>query len=142
MTTEQPAKIDDSSTFRKIQLFPEKMARTVKDGLNAIASSITGKNVEDRLSEYTEVYGEILIGLHEDVEELKKAANSRAEDFVRLEETIFLMNQRIEAFASEGLSLKKLRRGIWINRFIILATVGTVVWLAYRNPWVLNIKFF
>lgn len=124
-------KKESENALRKLQEFPVNVARTIRDAVAGIAGTISGKNVEDRIGEYTEIYGEILVGLFEDMEEMKKILNAATETYGNLDESVVQLSQRIEAFIAEGNTLKKMRRGILINRLLILTALalsGLAVW--------------
>ena len=48
-----------------------------------IFDKITGKELDDRIKEYSEIYGEILLGLHQKVEVLENQLRSKDEELKR-----------------------------------------------------------
>lgn len=70
------------SGFSKFASFTSEAARAVGDSLSNLAGSLTGKTLEDRIQEYSEVYGEILLHINDRMDQLEKR-QSNLED-VRL----------------------------------------------------------
>ncbi len=69
----------------------EKSNDTIKaitDSLNNFAGALTGRNLEEKLLEYSEVYGEILLYLYQEQENQKKEIKHLKKEIFRLEEKI------------------------------------------------------
>lgn len=59
--------------------------KAIADSINQFTGSLTGKNLEDKLIEYSEVYGEILLYLYKTVENQKKEIKFLKKEIKRLE---------------------------------------------------------
>ena len=96
---------------------PEKgstLLQTMGEGLTNIADTLTGKHLENRIREYTELYADVLLGLHRDLRHLEAKTESlpdKAEfqHFMRGVQTL-----RIIAVCSVVTSLISLGGFIWI----------------------------
>jgi len=57
---------------------PEKgsILQTMGEGLTSIADTLTGKHLENRIREYTELYADVLLGLHRDLRNLEAKTES------------------------------------------------------------------
>jgi hypothetical protein len=73
------------------------MARLFPKRIKAAAGTLSGKNVEEALAEYGSVYGEVLLGLHRDLEALRR-------DFERLQIST----------DEQGIALRRLREQIQV----------------------------
>ncbi|MCB1139724.1 MAG: hypothetical protein KDK23_13250 [Leptospiraceae bacterium] len=60
------------SGFSKFASFTSEAARAVGDSLSNLAGSLTGKTLEDRIQEYSEVYGEILLHINDRMDQLER----------------------------------------------------------------------
>ncbi len=68
-----------ASGFDRFASFTSEAARAVGDSLGNLAGSLTGKSLEDRIQEYSEVYGEILLHLNDRMDGLEKRQSSLEE---------------------------------------------------------------
>ncbi|GIX42632.1 MAG: hypothetical protein KatS3mg129_2365 [Leptospiraceae bacterium] len=59
--------------------------KAIADSINKFTGSLTGKNLEDKLIEYSEVYGEILLYLYKTVENQKKEIKFLKKEIKQLE---------------------------------------------------------
>lgn len=67
------------SGFDRFASFTAEAAKAVGDSLGNLAGSLTGKSLEDRIQEYSEVYGEILLHLNDRMDGLEKRQSSLEE---------------------------------------------------------------
>lgn len=65
-----------ASGFDRFASFTADAAKAVGDSLGNLAGSLTGKSLEDRIQEYSEVYGEILLHLNDRMDGLEKRQSS------------------------------------------------------------------
>jgi hypothetical protein len=59
--------------------------KAILDSLNNFTGTLTGKNLEEKLVEYSEVYGEILLYLYNQIENQKKEIKFLKKEIIRLE---------------------------------------------------------
>ncbi len=76
-----------------------------KESIADTLGKISGKNIEDKISEYSEIYGEILLGMNREIEtDRRLIRESRAEM-----DQIFQQTKNIQASISENIDeLRKL----------------------------------
>ncbi|MBY6275603.1 hypothetical protein [Symbiobacterium thermophilum] len=63
-----------------------------------ILDQITGKAIAQQVTEYSEIYGEILIGLHRDVEHLRDDVDRAQQALARAEQKIERLDQQPPAW--------------------------------------------
>ena len=54
--------------FREIKKKPEEAAKTISKGVGEATDALTGKKVENLVSEYSDTYTKVALGLHQDLE--------------------------------------------------------------------------
>ncbi|MCX7811249.1 MAG: hypothetical protein N2247_10085 [Leptospiraceae bacterium] len=64
--------------------------KAIAESLNQFAGSLTGKNLENKLIEYSEVYGEIILYLYNQLENQKREIKHLKKELYRIES---LLNQ-------------------------------------------------
>lgn len=67
--------------------------KAITESLNNFAGTLTGKNLEEKLVEYSEIYGEILLYLYQEQENQKKEIRHLKKEILRLEEKIIKNTQ-------------------------------------------------
>ncbi|MFN3603434.1 MAG: hypothetical protein ACK4UJ_01855 [Leptonema sp. (in: bacteria)] len=66
----------------------QNLLESIAESFSKLSGSLTGKNIEEKLIEYSEVYGEILLNLHRSIEELKKENKFLKKEISKLETQI------------------------------------------------------
>lgn len=90
------------------------LLQTMGEGLTNIADTLTGKHLENRIREYTELYADVLLGLHRDLRHLEAKTESLPDktEFQHLMRGVQAL--RIIAVCSVLTSLVSLGGFIWI----------------------------
>lgn len=95
--------------------------KAVGESLSNLAGAITGKTLEDRIVEYSEIFGDVLLRLHETVEQLKqdRATLSAAE-----RETLRKL-EKISGpeYITAIQDAARLRNSMMVNRWISIGAV-------------------
>lgn len=82
--------------------------------VKATVNQLSGKNVEEKLEEYSETYGEILLGFHREIESQKKRLSD--------------LESRTEVIESLQREVRRLTIVAWAA-VAITAALGVVLWL-------------
>ncbi|MBW7857994.1 MAG: hypothetical protein H3C43_06850 [Leptonema sp. (in: Bacteria)] len=69
--------------------------QAVTDTLSQMAGSLTGKNLEQKIQEYTSVYGEILLGMHNRLNDLERENKALRKESSQQHRRITGLEQRI-----------------------------------------------
>lgn len=69
---------------------------------------ISGKNVEEKVDEYSEIYGEILLGMHRDLEAMHQIVEKHKEKTIQLENLFNVKIQEVKSFENELIEMKNL----------------------------------
>jgi predicted RNase H-like nuclease (RuvC/YqgF family) len=69
--------------------------RAVTESIKQIAGSLTGKNLEQKIQEYTSVYGEILLGMHNRLNDLERQVKSLRKEVSRQHRQIQSLESKI-----------------------------------------------
>ena len=99
--------------------------KAVTESINQMAGSLTGRNLEQKIQEYTSVYGEILLGMHNRLNDLERESKSLRKE----------VSQQYRRISSLENKLSEERRGrSRTDRLIgltalILSTASLVLWL-------------
>ena len=59
----------------------------VKENFTGAVNRISGKSVEEKISEYTEIYGEILLGMNRELETSRRLISEYREEMSQLTDT-------------------------------------------------------
>jgi hypothetical protein len=90
---------------------PSSVLRRVEERFDGVLGRISGKAVEDKIAEYSEVYGEVLLGLHRDLENHSRLLQD--------------CQRRLVAQAKQIQHL----RFLCILSFVLVIAIGMAVWL-------------
>ncbi|MCE9597211.1 MAG: hypothetical protein K8S54_04515 [Spirochaetia bacterium] len=99
---------------------PEKgsnLLQSMGEGLTNIADSLTGRHLENRIREYTELYADVLLGLHRDLRNLEARAESLPDK---------------KQFESMMASMQLTRKLLVVSICISLASIGGFLWILLR----------
>ncbi|MBL8021891.1 MAG: hypothetical protein JNM27_19610 [Leptospirales bacterium] len=99
---------------------PEKgsnLLQSMGEGLTNIADSLTGRHLENRIREYTELYADVLLGLHRDLRNLEARTESLPDK---------------KQFESMMASMQRTRTLLIVSICVSLASVGGFVWILLR----------
>ena len=111
------AEATGQSGFDRFASFTSDAAKAVGDSLGNLAGSLTGKTLEDRIQEYSEVYGEILLHLNDRMDGLEKRQSGL--ESVRLSPELIARLKELrqndpEFFTVEG--QRSIRRSVAITK--------------------------
>lgn len=70
--------------------------QAVTDTLSQMAGSLTGRNLEQKIQEYTSVYGEILLGMHNRLNDLERENKALRKESSQQHRRINGLEQKIE----------------------------------------------
>jgi hypothetical protein len=116
--------------FRRIGVGASKSSHKLAKAVTGATDRITGKAVEERIDEYSEIYGEILVGMHRELQEHKSQVSEAVKEMRSLlDEARKISNElrapyrpirRAYSFAitSIVLSLLAIGASIWIYAFV------------------------
>ena len=82
---------------------------------------ISGKAVEEKIGEYSEVYGEVLLGLHKELEKQSTLLEKHEQQFnsqVRLKSQVKKLNGQVQQL-----------RTLCILSYVFAIGVGVVLWM-------------
>ena len=94
------------------------VARQVSSSLQNVTGAFSGANVERQIAEYSELYTQVLLGLHQDL----VAQNRKFQDY----------DSQIEMLKSGVASIRTLRIVASAALFVALAAVGFALWSILR----------
>ena len=84
---------------------------------------ISGKTVEDKIEEYSEVYGEILLGFHKELEQHSTLLEKHEQQFNSQEEN--LLKSQVKNLHEQ---VKQLRI-LCVLSYVFAIGVGVVIWM-------------
>ena len=91
-----------------------RLARRAGDTLKTATGTLTGQNVEQQVAEYSEVYTQVLLGLHEDLELQRRKVADHEKEIETLTHQVASMSLiRTIAIAGSALALLALGVAIW-----------------------------
>lgn len=92
-------------------------------------NNLTGKNIAEKVTEYSELYGEVLLGLHRDVVELQSRLGDAPgvevlrQKVLRLEDRQNVLEERLR---------KAVRTGAWLIA-LLYVIAGWVLWTRFAG---------
>ena len=89
---------------------------------------ISGKTVEDKIEEYSEVYGEILLGFHKELEQHSTLLEKHEQQFNSQEENLHEQVQLKSQVKNLHEQVKQLRI-LCILSYVFAIGVGVVIWM-------------
>lgn len=98
----------------------------IKDNFTGALGTLRGKTIEDNVSEYTEIYGEVLLGMHRDLETYKRQVAEYRDESNKNKD-------RIEEIYKD---MKRSLRGLIIWKVIAIASLllsfsfGVLFWIS------------
>lgn len=69
---------------------------------------LSGKNVEEKVVEYSEIYGEILLGMHRDLETMQRRVSEYRDNSLQMEKIFDRKIQEVKAFERELAEIKSI----------------------------------
>ena len=91
-----------------------RLVRRAGDTLKTATGTLTGQNVEQQVAEYSEVYTQVLLGLHEDLKlQREKVADHQKEIESLTHQILSLSLVRTIAIASFALALLAIGVALW-----------------------------
>ncbi len=91
-----------------------RLLRRAGDTLNTATGTLTGKNVEQQVAEYSEVYTQVLLGMHGDLELQGRKVGDHDKEIEALKYQIASMSvTRTIAIAALALALSALGVALW-----------------------------
>ena len=117
--TRQTAQTGSEKVAEKVDaITPEvvqRATRAARGKASEAVSTLTGTNIEDRISEYTELYTQVLLGIHQDVAD-------QAESLAR-------MDEKVVELGRQARSLRAWRVIAAVAIVVSIVSLGGVVWL-------------
>ena len=117
-----------------------RLLRRAGDTVKTASGTLTGKNVEQQAAEYSEVYTQVLLGVHGDLEvqsrkvdDLDKEIEALKDQIAKtgLQSTRASTNEKdIEALKREMASNRATRRIAMAAFVVALVTLGVALWTA------------
>lgn len=104
---------------------PNDTIKAITDSLHNFAGTLTGKNLEEKLVEYSEVYGEILLYLYQEQEHQKKDIKFLRKELHRLEEMIHksLQGNQSENYRKSKLHVISIYLLLLINAILLIIII-------------------
>lgn len=97
--------------------------KAVTDSINRMAGSLTGRNLEQKIQEYTSVYGEILLGMHNRLNDLERESKS-------LRKEVSQQHRRLSSLQNKLSEERRSRTDRTIGLVALaLSIVSLVLWL-------------
>ena len=90
----------------------------------------TGKTSEDKIAGYLEIYGEVLVGIHGDLEDFQRRLQAQGEKVAECQRRLQALAEQIECLQPEvqAQQMKRLHR-LCAFSYIFALSVGIAVWL-------------
>lgn len=118
--TRQAARSGSEKAAEKVDaIIPEavqRATRAARGKASEAVSTLTGTNIEEKISEYSELYTQVLLGIHQDVA-------GQAESLARLDEEVVELRRQAR-------SLRAWRVIATVAIVLSVVSLGGVVWLA------------
>ena len=119
--TRQAAQSGSEKVAEKVEaITPEAVQRTdraARSKASEAVSTLTGTNIEEKISEYSELYTQVLLGIHQDVA-------GQAESLARLDEGL-------DELRRQARSPRAWRVIAAVAIVLSVVSLGGVVWLAF-----------
>jgi len=93
--------------------------KAIVESLNQFAGSLTGKNLENKLIEYSEVYGEIILYLYNQLENQKREIKHLKKELYRIES---LLNQN-----NNNSTIKNYKKDKYLYIFNIFLVIINII---------------
>ena len=91
-----------------------RLVRRAGDTLKTATGTLTGQNVEQQVAEYSEVYTQVLLGLHEDLKLQREKVTDHQKEIESLTHQILSLSLvRTIAIASFALALLAIGVALW-----------------------------
>jgi len=101
--------------------------KAVTDTINQMAGSLTGRNLDQKIQEYTSVYGEILLGMHNRLNDIEKETKSLRKEVIQQHKKIDRLEHQLTDIRS-GKSQTARRLSI-LSIVFALASFAMTLWL-------------
>ncbi len=105
------------------------------DILKKMTDKMTGKGLEEKIGQYSEVYGEVLLGMHRDIESQKKLVHDYRQEAVSYIDEVRLLKEEFERYKHESAdkiaSLEKqtkLQSMCLVTLLAVCIGLGVLVW--------------
>lgn len=79
--------------------------KAVTDSINQMAGSLTGRNLEQKIHEYTSVYGEILLGMHNRLNDMEREVRSLRKELKQQQRHMATLEKQAEQTGSSSSGL-------------------------------------
>ncbi len=79
--------------------------KAVTDSINQMAGSLTGRNLEQKIHEYTSVYGEILLGMHNRLNDMEREVRSLRKELKQQQRHMATFEKQAEQTGSSSSGL-------------------------------------
>lgn len=123
--TTAPIIMADKESTSGLSIDETSALKAVTESINQMAGSLTGRNLEQKIQEYTSVYGEILLGMHNRLNDLERESKSLRKEVSQQHRRISSLENKL---SEERRGRSRTDRLIGLTA-LILSAASLVLWL-------------